>query len=79
VYRAHLGEIAALAVSHDGARAATAGDDGTLKLFDVASFDMQTMARLSFLPSAASHACTTTFEVQSGRVTGFTRAGPDCD
>jgi len=34
---------------------------------------------LSFLPGAASHACTTTFEAQSGRVTGFTRAGPDCD
>jgi peptidylprolyl isomerase domain and WD repeat-containing protein 1 len=56
-YRAHLGEIAALAVSPEGARAATAGDDGTLKLFDVASFDMQTMAKLDFLPSGAAAWC----------------------
>ena len=34
---------------------------------------------LSFLPGAGGQACTTTFEVQAGRVTGFTRAGPDCD
>lgn len=34
---------------------------------------------LSFLPGAGGHACTTTFEVQGGRVTGFNRAGPDCD
>lgn len=34
---------------------------------------------LSFMPGAGGNACTTTFEVQGGRVTGFTRAGPDCD
>jgi hypothetical protein len=34
---------------------------------------------LSFLPGARGYACTTTVEVQDGRVTGFTRAGPDCD
>ena len=52
VYRAHQGEISVLACSHDGVRAATAGDDGTVKLFDIASFDMQTMAKLAFLPGA---------------------------
>lgn len=34
---------------------------------------------LSFVPGAGGNACTTTFEVQGGRVTGFNRAGPDCD
>jgi hypothetical protein len=34
---------------------------------------------LSFMPGAGGNACTTTFDVQGGRVTGFTRAGPDCD
>jgi hypothetical protein len=34
---------------------------------------------LSFLPGTAGNACTTTFEIQGGRVTGFTRVGPDCD
>ena len=34
---------------------------------------------LSFMPGAGGNACTTTFEVQGGRVTGFSRAGPDCD
>jgi len=53
-YRAHLGEICAVAASHDGVRLATCGDDGTLKLFDVATFDMVTFSKLNFLPSCAS-------------------------
>jgi peptidylprolyl isomerase domain and WD repeat-containing protein 1 len=53
-YRTHVGQLASLAVSHDGARLATTGDDGTLKLFDVASFDMAAMARLPFSPSSAA-------------------------
>ena len=56
VYRAHVGGVAALVVSADGARVATAGDDGTVKFFDVASFDLTTMARLGFSPAAATWA-----------------------
>ena len=34
---------------------------------------------LSFVPGGGGNACTTTYEVRAGRVTGFNRAGPDCD
>jgi peptidylprolyl isomerase domain and WD repeat-containing protein 1 len=54
VYRAHVGGVAALVVSADGARVASAGDDGTVKFFDVVSFDLITLARLGFFPSAAA-------------------------
>ena len=56
VYRAHVGGIAALVGSADGARVASVGDDGTVKFFDVASFDLTTLARLGFFPSAAAWA-----------------------
>lgn len=56
VYRAHVGGIAALVGSPDGSRVASVGDDGTVKFFDVASFDLTTLARLGFYPSSAAWA-----------------------
>ena len=48
-FRAHLGPVTGLAVSPDGALAATISvADGTAKVFDVATFDMVAMARLPF-------------------------------
>jgi 8-oxo-dGTP pyrophosphatase MutT (NUDIX family) len=41
-------------VSLEPARVASAGDDGTVKFFDVVSFDLITLARLGFFPSAAA-------------------------
>lgn len=39
-YRAHPGEITSVTCSADGQSYATAGTDGTIKLFDVATFDL---------------------------------------
>ncbi|KAA0183500.1 Peptidylprolyl isomerase domain and WD repeat-containing protein 1 [Fasciolopsis buskii] len=50
-YRAHLGAINGLAVSHDGELACTVGDDKTAKVFDVINFDMISMMKLDFVPS----------------------------
>jgi peptidylprolyl isomerase domain and WD repeat-containing protein 1 len=57
-FRAHLGPVSALAVSADGALAATVSSaDGTAKLFDVPTFDMTAMVRLPFpRPSCAAWA-----------------------
>ena len=51
-FKAHLGPVSALAVSADGARAASASPDGTAKLYDVATFDMTAMLPLGFVPGA---------------------------
>ena len=51
-YRAHLGPVTALAVSADGTLAATASTDRSVKVFDVASFDMIAMLKLDFEPGA---------------------------
>lgn len=42
-FRAHTGEIKSVNVSADGRSFATAGADGTVKLFDVITFDLLTM------------------------------------
>lgn len=52
LYRAHLGPLVAMAVSADGLRLATCGDDGTCKFFDVLSFDMIDLVKLDFYPAA---------------------------
>eukprot|EP00793_Prasinoderma_coloniale_P006994 PRCOL_00001826-RA len=52
-FRAHAGAVEALAVSSDGTLAATLSDDATVKVFDVAAFDMTVMLRLGFNGSAA--------------------------
>lgn len=49
-YRAHLGPVTALAVSADGSLAASASTDRSIKVFDVASFDMIAMLSLDFQP-----------------------------
>nr|CDS33017.1 hypothetical transcript [Hymenolepis microstoma] len=49
-YRAHLGAIIGLAISHDGELACTVGDDKTAKIFDVINFDMISMMKLAFVP-----------------------------
>lgn len=42
-FRAHNGEIKSVSVSADGRSFATAGDDGTVKIFDVITFDLLAM------------------------------------
>jgi peptidylprolyl isomerase domain and WD repeat-containing protein 1 len=52
-YRAHMGPLVALAVSCDGQRLASVGDDSTVKFFDVINFDLVDMAKTTFAPAAA--------------------------
>ena len=49
-YRSHLGAVDALAASADGALCASASRDRTVKVYDVASFDMIVMLRVPFTP-----------------------------
>ncbi|KAJ3207647.1 AAA ATPase midasin, partial [Entophlyctis luteolus] len=49
-YRAHLGPVVAISVSHDGALFASAGADRAIKVFDVVNFDMINILKLDFLP-----------------------------
>lgn len=51
-FKAHLSEITAISVSEDGYRCASISADKTVKVFDVATFDMIAMIKLSFVPSA---------------------------
>ena len=51
-YRAHLGPIVGTSVSADGALYASISTDGSVKVFDVANFDMINMINLSFTPRA---------------------------
>ncbi|KAJ3342741.1 hypothetical protein HDU93_001313 [Gonapodya sp. JEL0774] len=51
-FRAHLGAVVGISVSHDGSLAATIGADGACKVFDIINFDMINMLKLSFLPRA---------------------------
>ena len=58
VFRAHLGPIASVVASADGARLASLGTaDRALKFFDVAAFDMTDMITLDFEPAAAVWLC----------------------
>ncbi|KAL1990507.1 hypothetical protein VTN49DRAFT_6346 [Thermomyces lanuginosus] len=49
-FRAHAGEITSTSVSADGRSFATAGDDQTVKIFDVITFDLLAMLSLDFTP-----------------------------
>ncbi|KXS15935.1 hypothetical protein M427DRAFT_305753 [Gonapodya prolifera JEL478] len=51
-FRAHLGAVVGITVSHEGSLAATIGADGACKVFDVVNFDMINMLKLPFLPRA---------------------------
>ncbi|KAM3448992.1 hypothetical protein MY3296_007310 [Beauveria thailandica] len=51
-FRAHHGEIKAVAVSQDGRSFATAGADETIKIFDVITFDLLSMITLSYAPKS---------------------------
>ncbi|KAJ3054623.1 Peptidyl-prolyl cis-trans isomerase cyp15 [Rhizophlyctis rosea] len=53
-FRAHLGAIVAIDVSHDGTLLATTAVDKALKVFDVINFDMINMIKLPYLPNAVS-------------------------
>lgn len=49
-FRAHNGEIKSVAASRDGRSFATAGDDNTVKIFDVLTFDLLAMIPLDYAP-----------------------------
>lgn len=51
-FRSHKGAVAALAVSPAGSRCATMCADGTVKVYEVATFDMIVMLRLKYVPGA---------------------------
>ncbi|OAA82427.1 cyclophilin-type peptidyl-prolyl cis-trans isomerase [Akanthomyces lecanii RCEF 1005] len=51
-FRAHNGEIKAVAVSQDGRSFATAGADETIKIFDVITFDLLSMITLNYVPKS---------------------------
>jgi len=49
-FKAHLGPVTGLAVSSDGSVCASVSSDKTVKVFDVATFDLIAMLKLSFVP-----------------------------
>lgn len=49
-FKAHDGEIKAIAVSQDGRSLATAGADETINIFDVLSFDLLAMMTVPYVP-----------------------------
>lgn len=50
-FKAHKDEIKSMSVSADGRSAATAGTDRTVKIFDVATFDLLSVLDLDFTPA----------------------------
>ncbi|CAL5228960.1 g12192 [Coccomyxa viridis] len=53
-FRAHIGPVKDLALSHDGSMLVSIADDKSIKIFDVANIDMMAMLRLPFLPGCAA-------------------------
>lgn len=53
-YHAHLGSVRGLAVSADGLRLATTGEDKAIKFYDVLTFDLTFMIDVGYAPS---HCC----------------------
>ena len=49
-FKAHEGEIVSATVSVDGQSYATAGEDGTIKIFDVVTFDLLAQLRPATTP-----------------------------
>jgi len=62
-FRAHLAAVTSLSVSHDGTLMCTSSEDGTLKIFDVLSFDMINMFNLPYQPGV----CEWIFQKATGR------------
>ena len=56
-YRAHLSAILAVAISFDGLRLATVGEDQTIKYFDIQNFDMVDITKLSIHPGPTAVWC----------------------
>lgn len=52
-YKAHLGPIVGLVVSANGSLCASVSQDKTVKVFDVATFDMIGMIKMEFSPGCA--------------------------
>jgi len=50
-FKAHNGEIKAVSVSNDGRSFATIGEDETVKIFDVITFDLLSMISLNYAPN----------------------------
>lgn len=55
-YRSHKGPVSALEVSATGDLCASTCLDGTVKVYDVATFDMIVMLRLKFVPGCCAFA-----------------------
>jgi len=53
-YHAHAGEVHCLCVSADGLWLCSTGGDGSAKLYDVPSFDMARILKLTFIPGEAA-------------------------
>jgi peptidylprolyl isomerase domain and WD repeat-containing protein 1 len=51
-FKAHDGEIRSVSASADGRSFATAGADNTVKIFDVATFDLLSILDLDYAPKA---------------------------
>ena len=49
-FKAHVGEIKSVGVSHDGRSFASAGADKTIKIFDVVTFDLLSILQLESAP-----------------------------
>lgn len=53
-YHAHLGPVHSVAVSGDGLRLATTGQDKAIKLYDVLTFDLTYMIDVDYIPTHAA-------------------------
>ncbi|CAD7694703.1 unnamed protein product [Ostreobium quekettii] len=52
-FKAHLGPIDGLSVSHDGTLCCSISTDRAVKVYDIVSFDMVVMVRLDYMPGCA--------------------------
>lgn len=49
-YRSHASQVTFLVISHDDTTCATGGDDNTIKVYDVAAYDMVMMIKINYCP-----------------------------
>lgn len=64
-YRGHASEVSFLCVSADDASCATGGEDRTVKVYDVATYDMMLMIRTRFQPGRGTFLSATKGEPRS--------------